>query len=236
MLVPGHIVVTYADSSEPHQQLLAITAFSSLEAHWKPLDGIKLSNQLYSQNIPFLAHERLEHMALPLCNTTAHLKLSAFPSVVHGAAYKIVLYGCENEGARPSEHRLVGRVLDLMLFRPQAHEKRSRAALLVYRLSPPTFLSKPWNFVLTSAISAAPALSSPRLSYAGYCVNAGERELLNLDTGTAVVDARGERAGRSTGHARTVLRRKRGEQCMRLSSSGAVMVLKGGSISVSYCA
>ncbi|KAJ6578306.1 hypothetical protein B0H19DRAFT_1338446 [Mycena capillaripes] len=236
VLIPGHIVVTYADSSEPHQQLLAVTAFNSLETHWKPLDGINLNNQLYSQNIPFLAHERLEHVALPLCDTTAYLKLSAFPSIVHGAAYKIVLYGCENKGARPSEDWLVGRVLDLMLVRPQTHETRPRAALLVYRLSPPTLLSKPWNFVLTSAISAAPALSSPRISYAGYCVNAGEREQLNLGSGTAVVDARGERAGRSTGHVRTVLRRGREEQCMRLSSSGAVMVLKGGSIAVSYWA
>lgn len=229
VLVPDHIVVTYAHSTEPYQQLLAITSFSSLDPHWKSsrTSKISLRHQLDSPDIPFVKHEWLKYERRPLCNTTGYLTLAAFPSILHRNAYKIVLYACGNI-RRESSQSLAGPVRDLVRRR----ETDPCAVLFSYRISPASS-SRLWNGLLTSVISATPALRTPRLSYAGYCVNAGEGVEIDLSAVTAVMDARPGRAGRVELHARTVLSHEPGWECMRLSSSGALMVLKGSSIFVS---
>ncbi|KAJ7916397.1 hypothetical protein B0H13DRAFT_1871285 [Mycena leptocephala] len=232
VLIPDHIVVTYAHSAEPYQQLLAITSFSSLDPHWKSFRTSKISlrHQLDSPDIPFVKHEWLKYERRPLCNATGYLTLAAFPSILHRDSYTIVLYACGNIH-RESNQSLAGRVRDLV----RRGETEPCTVLFSYRISPAS-PSRLWNGLLTSAINATPALRARRLSYAGYCVNAGERVEIDSSAGTAVVDARPGRAGRVELHARTVLSHGSGWECMRLSSSWAVMVLKGSSIVVSYYA
>ncbi|KAF7333694.1 hypothetical protein MVEN_02325600 [Mycena venus] len=210
-------------------------SFSSLDACWKPLHKINFNNQIRSTNIPLVKHERLEYENRPLCDTTAYLKLSAFPNVLHHDAYKIVIYACENQQI-PLKQSVASRVRDLVRLGSSVQEMTPRAALLSYILSTPTLPSGQCTCLLTSVVEAAPALSSPRLSYAGYFLDAGERkERSDPAAGTAVVDAR-RRAGWLGPHTRKVLNRGHGWRCMRLASSGTVIYLEGSSVVVSYYA
>ncbi|KAJ7628017.1 hypothetical protein DFH06DRAFT_1442429 [Mycena polygramma] len=322
ILIPGHIVATYSDSTPPHQQLLTVVTLDSLSPYWRPLSAIDLDTRLLPRRsgsgLLLAVHERLEWQGEPLCNATLHLKLSAFPSPLHDDAHKIVIYACGEApvsapmpapaaiqtpttptrlGARVQVQRLFRRVTRLGLglthassfhasashtynprrssytydsrHPPDSHytpapathptqPPEAPAALLSFRLSRAPVPGAPVGWRLTSAVPAAPGLADPRISYAGYCLNVGDRgEEWLPGAGSAVVDVRRERQGASdqnpnpnrykratwtgtgyemrTGGTRTVLKREESWKRMRLTPGGAVVGLVGSSsIVVSY--
>ncbi|KAJ6586197.1 hypothetical protein B0H19DRAFT_1369156 [Mycena capillaripes] len=103
-LLRGYIAVTYPDSEFPHQLNLLVTDLASFAPYWKPLDGILLDDQLYVQDMPLVAHARLECDGHPVVDSPHYLRLGAMPSALHHGAYDISVHVGEcdvRSSARP---------------------------------------------------------------------------------------------------------------------------------------
>ncbi|KAJ6523292.1 hypothetical protein B0H19DRAFT_1201743 [Mycena capillaripes] len=103
-LLPSYIAVTYPDSVFPHQLNLLVTDLTSFAPYWKPLDGILLEHQLYVQDMPLVAHARLECDGHPVVDSPHYLRLSAMPSALHQGADDISVHVGEcdvRSSARP---------------------------------------------------------------------------------------------------------------------------------------
>jgi hypothetical protein len=226
VLVPGHIVVTYEENVPPHQQLLSITSFTSLDTYWKPIRRIAY----FLADTPFQAHvhERLEFDKRPLLKISDP-KLLAFPSPLHRDTFRIVIYVTGSGILETSKGSLAEEARKSMGLRFPTDSSEG-AALISYRLSLTKCPETLYTCVQTSAVPAPDQLRAPQSSYAGYCLRPTVLPVL----GTAIVDARHRRAGKVFAHKRTVLTRNLGQKFMYLSCSGAVVVVEGSSVTVSY--
>ncbi|KAJ7912701.1 hypothetical protein B0H13DRAFT_529865 [Mycena leptocephala] len=244
VLIPGHIVVTYADAAAPHQLILTITAFTSLAAHWKPLYELSLDNQLHSAQIPFTVHERLQYERRPFCDIISALKLAAFASPLVRDTYKIIVHASEQYIRTVPAQSRAARVRRILRLGPPTTtlQPEARGALLSYRFALRSATShdteKACRCLLTPT-SAVPAILGsvyPSLSYAGYFANNRGYSIevgWRPDPVYEILDARTRGLVDPT-DARTVLKRESGWDCMRLSVTGAVLVRKGSSIMVLY--
>jgi hypothetical protein len=242
VLVPGHMVVIYAGAAAPHQLILAITAFTSLAAHWRPLHELSLDNQLRLAQIPFTAHERLEYKRQPFCDDTSSLKLAAFASPLQCDTYKIIIYASERYIRAVSTQSLAARMRRILRLGPPTTtlKPETRGALLSYRFalrsttSPDTKNTCRCLLTPTSAVCAVFGCGYPSLSYAGYFAYVrGYWVGWRPDPVLEIVDVRLRELADSN-YSRIVLKRESGWDCMRLSVTGAVLVRKGSSIMVLY--
>jgi len=234
-LVPGYIVATYGLSAPPHQQMVAVMGLEHLASHWASLDELSLDNQLSSHCIPFARHEALMYENRPLCNTIENFNLSVFSSALHKGDHEIVIYACENHAQKPTGKpstyaAQMRRIIRRRRSAPQLPQPEARVMLLTYRLSPPEAPGNPYGWRLISALPGAPDLDV-RLSYAGYCLNAGQ---WRSDVVNAFVDARRERAGDVSVPTRWVMGADPRWERFRLCPSGAVIAQMASSVILCY--
>ncbi|KAF8209752.1 hypothetical protein K438DRAFT_2012031 [Mycena galopus ATCC 62051] len=218
MLIPSHLVVTYAHQ---HQQFLAVTALRSLDPYWKPLADFTVEDLLPIERHPFLAHEPLEYEGKPLCNVDDSLRLFPLASPLHQDAYEIIVYADERQ-VEPVGAESIS---------PTA---TTRTALLAYRLSAPALPEMTRTLHRVFAVPAVSVDVCPAFSYAGYCPNPEDSWLPAHAGKDAVIDLRRERAGVLSNSTRGVLKAEDGWNRIRVSANGAVLALSGSSIVISY--
>ncbi|KAK7046346.1 hypothetical protein R3P38DRAFT_2873402 [Favolaschia claudopus] len=257
-LIPDHIVASYIDNFEPFQRHLAITSFSSLENKCQPLHTFDLNigsiNEIWGHDIPFDFHEELIiDSTRPLRDLNSYIRLHAFPSIVHGGAYKLRIYVCISPPS-PAGQSFGGRFLNRMGI---VRSAQGTAALLSYLVHPRSSSSRlsypsPITIQLTSTLAAVPAPSTPAcMSYARYCLDDSEwTARIDRYAGRSIVDvlcARSiyrngdnfwSRRNSNRNKPRVVLTRitKPNWLCLRLSLNGAVVHVEGDLVVIEYYA
>ncbi|KAJ6525154.1 hypothetical protein B0H19DRAFT_1084999 [Mycena capillaripes] len=155
-LLPGYIAFTYPDSEFPHQLNLLVTDLASFAPYWKPLDGILLDDQLYVQDMPLVAHARLECNGHPVVDSPHYLGLGAMPSALHQGAYDISVHVGECDVRPP----LGSQMRDVVprKRRPVALAPAFGPVAISYRLTPPMAPGKPRGWRLISAARTESAI------------------------------------------------------------------------------
>ncbi|KAJ7676890.1 hypothetical protein DFH06DRAFT_1466255 [Mycena polygramma] len=164
-LLPGSIVVAYAEITPPHQLILTVTDLNSFSGRWKPLTGISLKDQISPQDVPFAAYSRLEYDGRPLGGHSDFLTVAS--ALDHGA-YRICISATTLPIQQPRKQSLVARVGHIISVAGRRSQTPRTARQLVihsyYKLAAPAAPGESWRLrLVTSDVADTLGRLTPRL-------------------------------------------------------------------------